>query len=85
MKILDAVRRKIAAHACWWQEIPTFPRNPGAELSDDEREFADDMAYLADLETAVMDEMRSVVPRMFHAELRDMAARLALPREVLSQ
>lgn len=53
MRLLDSVRARIAAHACRQEPAP-IPRNRGAELSDDDREFDTDMTYLYDLLTVIV-------------------------------
>lgn len=59
---------KLAEHARKFAGFPTMQAEPDP-LTEDQREFDRDIAYLRDLEDAVMDEARAVVPRMGAAEI----------------
>lgn len=63
--------RKFADHAVI--QVYTSP-----QPDDDELEFERDMAYLRDLANAVMDEARTVAPRMGAQELLDRRASLLI-------
>lgn len=60
MRLLNHVRKRIAAHACRWQSLPTLQVRPDPR-SDDDREFDSDMDYLDDLADAIDAEMGEAV------------------------